>query len=171
MKKIITSQEFETAYKNLEYKRLIGKAVRRYNKVLDYDERLVAGLTALQKCLESHDDSYGQKFTTSLWRFCDWECRRILKSKKNHQKNVSLFHFSELLQDEGPSEETLMVRECVSLLDEPNRKIINQYYFDNLTMEEIGKINGYSRETARKNINKSVDKLKNIIQDKAKYNE
>jgi RNA polymerase sigma factor (sigma-70 family) len=162
----VSNEEYSQAYENKEYKRVIGRVVGRYVKVLDKDERIIAGLIGLQRCLEYHDESFGQKITTSLWRFTDWECKRILKAKKSKMKmvNESSISIDSLPNTKEVSEETLFVRECLPFLNEIDRKVINQYYFDGRTFEEIGQINGYSKETARKKVNKGLDNLKKIIE-------
>jgi RNA polymerase sigma factor (sigma-70 family) len=43
------------------------------------------------------------------------------------------------------------------------RTAVYQRFFKNMTMEEIGKENNYSRETARRYINDGLDKIREII--------
>lgn len=78
--------------------------------------------------------------------------------------NESSISIDSLPNTKEVSEETLFVRECLPFLNEIDRKVINQYYFDGRTFEEIGQINGYSKETARKKVNKGLDNLKKIIE-------
>jgi RNA polymerase sigma factor (sigma-70 family) len=163
----ITNDEYNLAYNNLEYKKVMYRVTFRYRKVLDEDERKTAAMLGLKRTLESHDESFGQKFTTSLWRFCDWECKRLLKSKqsfnKNSSKTKSLSYLDKIAVDK--TEDTIDVRDCLDKLPSEYRDILKQYYFEQQTMEEIGKINGYSRETARKIINKGLENLRIIMTD------
>ena len=68
MPKTVTNLEFEEASKNPNYINIIKKVTRKYKKQLDQDDRDSCGLVALWQCMKAHDDSYGQKFTTSLGR-------------------------------------------------------------------------------------------------------
>lgn len=163
-RKKVSDQEYENAYKNRDNRKVIDSVTSRFRKVIDRDDLQSAGDMALLRCLEYHDDSYNQKFTTSLWRFTDWECKRVLRSKKNKLSAMQLSTIEvELPQNEG-NKESEYVNEYIELLPIENRKILQQYYYQGMTMEEIGKANGYSKEAARQKINKSLKKLTEILQ-------
>ena len=54
------------------------------------------------------------------------------------------------------------VLELVQQLDEDSQKIIFKRFYESKTTKEIGKENGYGRETARRRIIEAVDKLKQL---------
>ena len=57
------------------------------------------------------------------------------------------------------------IPEILDLLSENQKNIVIQRFYENRTLEEIGKSQGYSKEAARQNINKIIKKLKKIIHD------
>ena len=42
---------------------------------------------------------------------------------------------------------------------------MHQRFFENMTLQEIGENHGYSKEAARQNINKIIEKLRATISD------
>ena len=86
MKKKISDEEFKAAYTNTDNKNIIKKVISKYDKIISPDNLESCGDNALWRTLQSHDESYEQKFTTSLYRFCEWECKRELR--RNNRKNT-----------------------------------------------------------------------------------
>ncbi len=170
MRKKVTNEQFEEAYgttdkltKTQQDNRNIMRTVTsRYSALIPAEELHTCALQALWRCLSYHDDTKGQKFTTSLWRFTDWECKRELRRKhtKKNINTVSVFDFDIEEESESPTAES--VRECVALLPAQHKELINQYYFENRTMEEIGRLHNYSKEAARQKIGKAVRRLQEI---------
>ena len=52
--------------------------------------------------------------------------------------------------------------ELIERLDEESQNIIFKRFYESKTTKEIGKENGYGRETARRRIIDAVDKLKQL---------
>jgi hypothetical protein len=173
MRKTITSEQFQEAYGSLtatpdqltdkqkDNRNVISKVGSKYSGLLTDDELKSCGLNALWRCLSYHEDGRGKKFTTSLWTFLEWEYRRELKKKKQKTvKTVSLSDHDFPLS--VSNEDCLALKECIEMLDPDHKLLINQYYSENRTMEEIGRINGYSKEAARQKINKAVSQLREL---------
>ena len=78
--KKISDKEFEEAYKNTDNRNMIRMVCASFSNTLSSDILESCGMLALWKCLRSHDEKYGQKFTSSLYRFVRWECIRELVS-------------------------------------------------------------------------------------------
>lgn len=149
---------------------------------LDEDEASACEMNALWRCLSYHDDSHGQKFTTSLYRFIEWECRRERSNKKKkaerHKMERSVLPLiARHAVDEHDSWGSSDTRECdlveaisrkeeiLTKLDELpyawQRTIIRQYYLQGMTHEQIGFHNGgYSKETARLKLDQALRELK-----------
>lgn len=164
MRKQVSNEEFETAYKNKDNKRVISTVIKKYMRSIDLHDLQSAGMMALWRCLSYHDDSFNQKFTTSLWRFTDWECKRILRSQKNKVKCAQLSVIeSDFPENQIVTDNEKYIKECIHLLPTSDKSILELYYYDNRTMDEIGKLNGYSKEAARQKINKSLKKLQEIF--------
>ncbi len=158
MKKV-SDQQFEIAYKNPDNKNIIRSVTKGYSGQLSKDEQLICGMHGLWRCLQNHDDKYGRKFTTSLFIHVDWECKREL-SRINKKKMSSL---GEQAKDIESRNEDAGMPEILEFLPENQKNIVIQRFYENRTLEEIGKSQGYSKEAARQNINKIIQKLKTLI--------
>lgn len=160
--KVISNKEFEDALANKDNARLINHITNQYAKLLTKDVRKTCGLFALWRALQSYDPSFGQKFTSSLYRFVHWECRRELANQGNVQRKHSLK--SAVSSDDLASiENKEFLNHFIELLPANNRSILKAYYFDNLSLVDIGRVNGYTKETARKRVKEAVEKLKEIV--------
>ena len=54
------------------------------------------------------------------------------------------------------------VATCDKAISDEIKNILNQRFFQNMTMVEIAKANGYSRETARRRLKTAIKKCKKI---------
>lgn len=150
---------------------IIRTVTNKYAQLLTVDEINDCALEAIWRCLGYHRDDKGQKFTTSLWKFTDWECKRQLRKKRksvNTPNTLSIMDFDHFdLPAPEVSDDIAFIRECVDLLPEPHRQFIKEYYFQNLTMEQIGQKYNFSKEAARQKINKALKRLHEIYIDKS----
>lgn len=159
-KRKVTNEEFEQAYTNKDNRLIIRSVTSMFANVIPEDELVSCGLNALWRCLSQHQSSYGQKFTTSLWRFTNWECLRELKNIQRTKKSLNIDNIN--VSTKQVSENLSHLRECMTLLSESNKQLIQEYYLDKRTMEEIGKLHGYSKEAARQKINRAVIELRKL---------
>lgn len=163
---MVTNQEFDAALANKDNEKIIKAVLSRYYTVIPADKLKTCGYDALWRCLGYHEPNRGNKFTTSLWRFTIWECRRTLKHIRKEQSlhtiNISAIETKEKFDIPMPVEtdDIIHLRECINLLKHDDKQIIYEYYFERRTMEEIGKLHGYSKEAARQKINKAEIELR-----------
>jgi RNA polymerase sigma factor (sigma-70 family) len=163
----VTNEEFNTALADKNNSRILKKVSSKYINVIPQQELYSCALHSLWRCLSYHKDSFGQKFTTSLWRFMEWECNRELKrlqNEKNKSVNISTLETKEKFDSPAklPNDETENLYECIDMLPDGYRTLIVEYYIERHTMEEIGKMHGYSKEAARQKINKALIELRKI---------
>jgi RNA polymerase sigma factor (sigma-70 family) len=122
---------------------------------------------ALWRALQYYRPEFGQKFTTSLTRFVNWECLREIK--KHHGPTLPNESFLVPLYDNSledkheVSPDIEHVREVLGYLDEDHRRILTQYYFEGMTVAKMGKANGYSKEAARKRLIIAREALREIL--------
>lgn len=154
----ISDEKFEEEYKNQDNRNIMRSVTKKYYLQLSNDEQEICGLYGLWKCIQNHNDSYGRKFTTSLFMHVDWECKREVS--RLSKKRMS-FLGEQDVSIESPSASG-EAKDIMDSLDENQRSIMHQRFYENKTLEEIGKTQGYSKEAARQNINKI---LKNIKED------
>ena len=166
IKKEITDLDFSNAVKNKDNINIIKKATVSYYKIIDEDELNSCGLEALWKSLQCHNEKYNQKFTTTLYRFVDWECKRRLRRKKSLKNN-----FSNIISNDLSSifikknELSCYINEKIDLLDKDFSILLRQRFFDGCSVREIGVINNCTPSIIRYKISKAIKKLKSICSD------
>tara|TARA_R110000824_G_scaffold268532_3_gene457163 strand:+ start:285 stop:779 length:495 start_codon:yes stop_codon:yes gene_type:complete len=154
--KKVTDEEFEKAYSNQDNKNIIKAAAKKYSSKLSKDAQKTCGMHGLWRCIQNHDDKYGRKFTTSLFIHVDWECKRELGILTRKPLSF-LGEHDEEIPSPAISGEAL---DILDTLTEKQKEIMYQRFYENRTLEEIGKKQGYSKEAARQNINKILSKLR-----------
>lgn len=153
----------------------ILRGVSRKFASLDEDERSSCEMIALWRCLRHHKEGFGQKFTTSLYRFAVWECcRASAKKSRKAESRMSedclpliLRHVVDerdalhYVVDPNKDEIKYVLSRLEDLPYSWQRVVIRQYYVEGLTHEQVGMRNGgYSKETARLKIEQSLQELK-----------
>jgi len=166
VKKEITDLDFSNAVKNQDNINIIKKATLSYRKIIDVDELKSCGLEALWKSLQCHNEKYKQKFTTTLYRFVDWECKRRLRRKNALKNNPSHFIYSDfsnfLIKKNDLS---CYINEKISLLDKNFSILLRQRFFDGFSVKEIGAMNNCTPSIIRYKLLKAIEKLKSICLD------
>jgi RNA polymerase sigma factor (sigma-70 family) len=161
----VSNEEFNAALANEDNNKIIKKVLSTFSHVIPPEDLEICGQEALWRCLGYHEQGKGNKLTTSLWRFTQWECLRTLKKirRENNKRMINISTIETKEKFEIPinnNEEAKHLHECISLLSPLDRELIQEYYFDRRTMHEIGKLHGYSKEAARQKINKAVNRLR-----------
>jgi len=169
---VVTNEDFIKAYGDIntptklltpeqkDNRNIIYSVINKYRKHFEKDELLSISLNAVWKALASHVDGKGNKFTTSLWRFVDWECKRQYRNKKKKKNVIHTVNIENIEIEEKPRAlHKSHIEEKLEELSEFDRKILTEYYIEGYTMEEIGKRNGYSKEAARQKIKKALTRL------------
>jgi len=141
------------------------KVANRYKNILDKDEIYWCMLEAMRRCIKHHEAGRGNKFTTSLWTFIRWECQREVAKKLKQLEHQPMSinehkHFDIMAPEENMN--ISHIQECITLLPEPSKELIQEYYFDKYTMEEIGARHNYTKEAARQKVKKAVNQLREI---------
>jgi len=154
--KHVTNEEFEKSYKNQDNKNIIKAATKRYSNKLSKDAQESCGMHGLWRCIQNHDDSYGRKFTTSLFIHVDWECKREIGIMLRKPLSFLGEGDEEIASPSASGD----FSEILEPLPEKQKEIMYQRFYENRTLEEIGKKQGYSKEAARQNINKIISKLR-----------
>jgi RNA polymerase sigma factor (sigma-70 family) len=161
----VTNEDFNKALANTNNIRLIKDVTNHYAQQIPADDLYRCGLNALWRCLSYHQDIYNQKFTTSLYRFVNWECRRELKKiKRERQRTINISSIETkdtfAIPATESTDEVKHLYECIEMLPSQHKVLIQEYFIEKRTMQEIGKLHNYSKEAARQKIKKAVDALK-----------
>lgn len=161
----ITNDEFKEALKNQDNMKIMNKVCSRYRATIPYDEIERCKMIALWEALKAWDENGGRKFTSFLYNRIDWECKKQIYEINKHRRIKTegcLGYFG--ISSTEDFIKLLEVKDMLEKIDEHARKVIYQRFFQRMTMKEIAKSNGYSRETARRNIIQSLDKIKKCLQ-------
>lgn len=172
MKKKISNEDFSLAYNNSDNKNIIKKVMSKYDKIISPDNLESCGDNALWRTLQSHDDSYDQKFTTSLYRFCEWECKRELRrnNRKNTINPVGIHNISNEDLNFCFYENSINFDELLEILDDTEKQIIDKKFRQNKNMTEISEDLQINKNEVKKKINSSLQKIKKHYYSDEEYN-
>lgn len=152
----MTNEEFAAAYCLEDNRRVIAKALKAYERSLSEDDLLECGMVALWRTLQKHRPELGQKFTTSLYRFVNWECLNLVRRAKR-EKVVYLPEVVAEVVDNSSG-----IEEYLSRLTSADRDLVRWYYLEGHTIVEIGRRIGLSKEATRKRIGRAFQNLRDI---------
>ena len=144
---------FEEALNNIDNIKVMNKVCTKYFAALSADGLYSLKLTTLWKCLNKYDPSKKTKFTTFLYQQLDYAIRNTLKKKKRE------FNCRQL---EKSIDAVDNIDHVLDGLSDEYTVLIKQKYVYGMTMEEMGRQNGYSRETARRRFKKALKSFEKI---------
>lgn len=167
MKKTVTSEDIEAVLKNEDNLKIVKSVAGRFAKSLNKEELNSCIYKGVWKCLANYDEEK-TKFTTWLYQNVYWECIRELKHlSKTLNTDKENPRYIEFIPDKVLSyihrreynDEVYEIRECLDKLPKKDSNILKEYYIYNMTLKELSEKYGYSIETMRKRVNKSVEKF------------
>lgn len=179
-------KKLETYLNDTDIKNIARSISNRFSKSLDPHTISSSFHITLKKCIEKYDDTRGAKFTSYFYQqylYClknNLKSSQVAREKDNSFRsgNISLYHTRKdsksstkkirrlgrdaqmILGIRDLSGEAKAAQQAKLILDslpEESEKILRQKYFERLTFKEIGEINGYSRETARRKLKKAIE--------------
>jgi RNA polymerase sigma factor (sigma-70 family) len=139
---------FNEAVNNVDYTRIMDKVCSKYSNSVDPDDLSSMRLNTLWDCVKKYDPERGMKFSSYLYQQLTFAIKNSLKKKRREFTNIPI---------EKPKMEYENISLILSDLPKEYENLLRQKYLGNMTMEEIGRENGYSRETARRKINKAIN--------------
>lgn len=146
--------KIENALNDSNIVKIMNRASRRFKNQLDRDIINSCHLNALWKAFENYDPSKGAKFTTYLYNGVFIECMKEIKFAKKSKSAGAKLH------DNIPENRDQYL--IIDILDELN-EIDSELFLDrlsNMTISEIGQKHDLNRETARRKVNKIMEKIK-----------
>lgn len=159
----INDDAFNIAHQCSNNRNIIKKVTSKYRNYLHEDDLVSCGLQALWRTLQCHDDSYGQKFTTSLYRFCEWECQREIRNhrRKANGKTVSISVIPrENLENIYFQKAPKNFDEIIEILETKEKEIIFDFFKQGKNFTEISRELGISKSIVKRKISKLIKKLK-----------
>ena len=143
------NQKFENLWNNSDVKNIMNKVCNRYKKNIDLDDIESIKMDVLWKCIKKHDPDKS-KFTSYLYQQLSYAMKNKLKRKRLE------FNCDTIEKSDSNYEEKINIIDIMTGLDTETSKILNQRFYHNMTMAEIGRVNGYSRETARRRLKSAI---------------
>ena len=134
---------------------IMNAVSNRYNRSIDRDEIDSIKMITLWKCIDKYDASRGAKFTSYLYQQLSFAYKNELKKKKQMLYLDSL-QLDFIKSDSVYKDSSREFMDVLSGLPKDVSEILKQRYIGNMTMVEIAKANGYSRETARRRLKRAV---------------
>ena len=143
-------QKFEEHWTSSDIQNIMNKVSNRYRNAIDFDDLESIKMQTLWKCMDKYEPDRGTKFTSYVYQQLSFAYKNKIK-KKRREFNVDIVDGADRKQ-----QERMEVHEILLGLAPEDRDILNKRYYHNMTMLEIGRSNGYSRETARRRLKKAL---------------
>ena len=112
-------------------------------------------MITLWKCRDKYDPTRGAKFTSYLYQQLSFAFKNELKKKKQ-MLYLDNFQLDFAKSDSKYRDTRREFTDVLTGLPDEISGILKQRFLGNMTMVEIAKANGYSRETARRRLKKAV---------------
>lgn len=141
---------FDAVLNNQYVKGVLNKVSSFYRHSIDRDDIQSICMNTLWKCVNNFDKDKGAKFTTFLYNQLGFAFKNELKKKR---KTLSL---DDVGIDYTKTSTSDTMHDLIHGLPDKISTILEQRYIYNMTMVEIGKANGYSRETARRRLKNAI---------------
>ncbi len=133
---------------------IMNSVASRYSRNIDFDQLESIKLNTVWECLKKYDPTRGAKFTSFLYQMLNFSFKNELKKKKREFATDSVRNNTpDHYYDQGV--------DTFDGIPVKASRILKQKYVYNMTMVEIGKENGYSRETARRKLAEAIKIYKN----------
>jgi RNA polymerase sigma factor (sigma-70 family) len=142
---------YEDYWKSSDVQNIMNKVANRYKNSIDPDDIESIKMQTLWRCMDKYDADRGTKFTSYLYQQISFAFKNKLKKKRMEFNRDENFDKADI-STRGRME----VFDILTGLDPELKDVIDKRFYHNMTMVEIGKSNGYSRETARRRLKKAI---------------
>ena len=150
---------FEEKWESSDVQNIMNKVANRYRTAIDFDDIESIKMQTLWRCIDRYDPDNGTKFTSYLYQQLSFAFKNKLK-KKRREYNVET-----LESVDRKAEYSMQVKDMITGLEPEYADVLNKRFYYNMTMQEIGKSNGYSRETARRRLKAALKICKKMVAD------
>ncbi len=150
---------FEEKWNSSDVQNIMNKVANRYRTAIDFDDLESIKMQTLWRCIDRYDPDKGTKFTSYLYQQLSFAFRNKLKKKRREYNVDTLESVDRRIQN------AMEVKDMITGLDPEHADILNKRFYYNMTMQEIGSSNGYSRETARRRLKAALKICKKMVTD------
>jgi DNA-directed RNA polymerase specialized sigma subunit len=150
--------KLEEILKDEDMVRIAHKAAQSFSEVLSGDEIENCILSAAWVAVNNFDVEKNTKFSTYLYKGVYYECLKQLKqNNKSALTNRNLMNYTSSNSDVSRIDLMDEIKSC------SNPDIIVDKFYGNMTLDEIAKKNGVSKETIRFKLKKDINFLKSRL--------
>ena len=150
---------FEEKWESSDVQNIMNKVANRYRTAIDFDDLESIKMQTLWRCIDRYDPDKGTKFTSYLYQQLSFAFKNKLKKKRKEYNVDTLESVDRKIQN------AMEVKDMITGLDPEHADILNKRFYHNMTMQEIGTSNGYSRETARRRLKAALKICKKMVAD------
>jgi RNA polymerase sigma factor (sigma-70 family) len=162
----VNNDFFQEAINNEYYKKILYKVCNKNLKnVCTKDEIQSIAMDTLWNCIKKYKINDKTKFSSYLYKSIQNNSKRLLSKKIKQSKEKPLVDniHSQLSYDMSAYFEAKEILESLKEVDKVSYDILIQKFYYGMTHKEIGDINGYTKEAARKKIKKALDQCRKIV--------
>lgn len=151
------NKTIEECLNDTSIKSIIRTVEGRYKSSIDPDDLSSVSYETLWRCIDKFDPSRNAKFTSYLFQQLNYAFKNQLKRDARNK-----CYATDNIERSTNEEVRLEVMDLINSMPDDLGTVLRQRFIDNMTIQEIGNANGYSRETARRRIKKAFRKGKEI---------
>jgi RNA polymerase sigma factor (sigma-70 family) len=155
MSDVVSNEDFVNAKRT--YRATLSGFTGRFRNVLNSDVLDYCGDLAIWQCLQKHDSTYDTKFTTSLYKFVEWQCLREYRRQRSILNNHEEQQEMTVMYDYDTS---MMLVEYLSLLSDRDRRIVESRFLYNNTLLEIAQQEGCTKQGIHYILKQAMRKMK-----------
>jgi DNA-directed RNA polymerase specialized sigma subunit len=130
-------------------------ATKPYVRAMSNEMLESSKMIGMWQALRRFNPQKNTKFTSFLLDNVKWQCLGVI----DHERPYQTFPFTVIdgMVQNRTSESNFEI--LIDGLDEITQTVMRQRFIDRHTFKEIGKINGFSHETASKKVKKAIEKI------------
>ena len=153
---MITNSEYNKAYNNIEYRRIIKKASSCYSQTIPIEDLHQCESIALWEALQNYQTGRNMKFTSYLFKIVKYVCLRWLRDPHNTIESTSLI-YNHSIKD--PTFDRIDFKDSIGSLPEQIADMVTDRFYKGMVLREIAEKNKCSIETARRKINWGLQEM------------
>lgn len=148
-------RNIEDCLKDPYIRGIINTVSGKFVNSIDHHDLSSISMCTLHRCIERYDPTKGAKFTSYFYQ-------QLLYAFKNELKKKKPEFSCDTIEKSFDMQSKNEVYEILESIPENMRSIIKQKFYYQMSFKEIAEANGYSRETARRRLNKAMKLCKKI---------
>jgi DNA-directed RNA polymerase specialized sigma24 family protein len=166
----VANDEVVQALADPDVREMVEYETGKYRNGLDDQQRESIGQYAVWRALQYYKKEFGQKFTTSLYRFIHYECCRELKKVRRsghlqrYGPDVSEMGLAH--QEPEPRQVDPRLVRVAEMIDKflPKRVavVMRRHYLERQPLDEVAAEAGMSREAAGRAITWGVERMREL---------